>query len=240
MRPLTGELLLKAYEQGAPEHDVNRALMMLSLALPEANRQQLAALAVAERNLLLLRLRELSFGPTLGGFSICSRCGTDLEFALPLASLIAALEDRIDAKLVAWAENGRQYQLRAANSNDLLASLDASELAEAEDRLLMDCLTIDEQRAGAIPAATLPAVLEKFDQLHTASEVTCAVQCPECSQSETLDLDIARFLWLEVCDAARRLLREIHELAWAYGWSERAIARMSSQRRTAYMEMLST
>jgi hypothetical protein len=34
------------------------------------------------------------------------------------------------------------------------------------------------------------------------------------------------------------LLGEIHELASAYGWSERAIAQMSAGRRAAYLEML--
>jgi hypothetical protein len=52
-------------------------------------------------------------------------------------------------------------------------------------------------------------------------------------------LDIGHFLWLEVCSAAKRLIAEIHELAWAYGWSENSILRMSPQRRNAYIEMLS-
>ena len=52
------------------------------------------------------------------------------------------------------------------------------------------------------------------------------------------DFDIARFLWAETRRAAAHLLSEIHELASAYGWSEEAIAAMSAQRRSAYMEML--
>ena len=64
MRALAGELLLAAWEQGAPEHDLRRALTMLSIALPGSDREQLGALPVTERNLLLLRLHELSFGPT--------------------------------------------------------------------------------------------------------------------------------------------------------------------------------
>ena len=50
---------------------------------------------------------------------------------------------------------------------------------------------------------------------------------------------MARFLWKEVRNAARRLLGEIHQLASAYGWSERAIAAMGPGRRAAYLGMLS-
>jgi len=133
MRPLAGELLLAAWEEGAPGHDLGRALTMLATALPGTDREQLGALPIAERN-LLLRLHELSFGPWLSVFGICA----------------------------GW-----------------------------------------------------------------------------CSSHELLDLDMARFLWMEVRAAARRLLGEIHQLASAYGWSERAIAGMSPGRRAAYLEMLS-
>ena len=54
MRALTGELLLKAWDAGANEQDLNRGLILLSLAMPGSNRQQLARLPIAERNLCLL------------------------------------------------------------------------------------------------------------------------------------------------------------------------------------------
>ena len=58
MRALAGELLLAAWEEGAPEHDLGRALTLLSIALPDADREQLGALPIAQRNLLLLRLHD--------------------------------------------------------------------------------------------------------------------------------------------------------------------------------------
>ena len=50
MRALAGELLLAAWERGAPEHDLDRALTMLAAALPDADREQLGALPIVERN----------------------------------------------------------------------------------------------------------------------------------------------------------------------------------------------
>jgi len=251
MRALTGELLLAAWDEGTDQHPLTRGLILLSLALPESNRQQLSELTIAERNLLLLRLRELSFGNTLEGFGTCSRCGTHLEFAVLVAVLIEHLKSQLSSDLVVWNENGRQYQLRPVTSDDLLAALDVHGTAEAQDLLLRRCLTISRESSESeglsecqdlsdtLSPANVPALAEKFDQLHAAAELCCAVQCAECSNSEVLDLDIAQFLWLEVRGAAKRLLGEIHELAWAYGWSENSILRMSPQRRNAYIEMLS-
>jgi hypothetical protein len=251
MRALFGELLLDAWDEGTNQHPLNRGLILLSLALPECNRQQLAERTIAERNLLLLRLRELSFGGTLEGFSTCSRCGARLEFAVPVAALIEHLKSQLSSDPISWSENDRQYQLRPVTSADLLATLEVAGTVEARDLLLKRCLTIsgvrsesDELFTGkelsdSVPPSIGPALVARFDQLHAAAELGCTVRCTECSNSDVLDLDIAQFLWLEVRNAAKRLLEEIHELAWAYGWSENSILRMSPERRTAYLEMLS-
>jgi hypothetical protein len=251
MRALTGELLLAAWEEGMDQHPLTRGLILLSLAMPECSRQQLAQLTIVERNLLLLQLRELTFGDTLQGFGTCSRCRTHLEFAVPVADLISHLKSQSSASPIGWGEDGKQYRLRPATTDDLLATLEAASTAEAREFLLKRCLTVSrdsseaggwsacEEAPGAISPATLPALVAKFDQLHAAAELGCAVRCAECANREELDLDIAQFLWLEVRSAAKRLLAEVHELAWAYGWSERSILRMSRQRRNAYIEMMS-
>ena len=232
MRPLAGELLLAAWESGAPEHDLERALTMLAAALPDADREQLGALPIAERNALLLRLHELTFGPLLSVFGVCAACGARFEFAVPAAGLAG----RYPAGQVAWREKGRHYRLRAVTTDDLLATLGVPETGAAADLLLARCLEVSPA-AGQRTAPT--AALRRFEQLNAASELSCCIDCPGCSSRELLDLDMARFLWKEVRNAARRLLGEIHQLASAYGWSERAIAEMRPGRRAAYLEMLS-
>ena len=232
MRPLAGESLLAAWERGAPEHDLDRALTMIATALPDADRELLGALPIAERNALLLRLHELTFGPLLSVFGVCAACGAQFEFAVPTAGLAG----QSPVGQVAWREKGRHYRLRAVTTDDLLATLSVPETGAAADLLLARCLEVSpaagQRRASA-------ATLQSFEQLNAASELSCSVDCPGCSSRELLDLDMARFLWKEVRNAARRLLGEIHRLASAYGWSERAIAEMSPGRRAAYLEMLS-
>src|SRR5579883_281312 len=226
MLALTGELLLSAWEKGLAEHDIDRALSMLALALPETSRDSLAELPIAERDILLLQLRAITFGPWLQGFASCSSCGTSLEFSLSIETLLERNAHISD-------EMAQDLHLRPVNSKDLLAILSASDVADAEKRLLSRCLV--SQR---IDTPVSPATRKEFELLNSAAEMSFALDCPNCSKHEVVAFDIARFLWAEVQRTATHLLSEIHVLASAYGWSECAIAAMAPRRRMAYMEML--
>jgi hypothetical protein len=239
MQALNGELLLEAFDKGMAEHDLARALTMLAVAMPESSRQQLAESPISERNLLLLQLREVTFGPMMSGLAKCVECSAHLEFAFDARTLAAQLESQRARQSVGWSEGDRVYQLRAVNSNDLIACLTLPTFEEAQQHLLSRCLSMSNQSSDQADPPPATAVMEKFEELHGTTELTLSVECPECCRSQLIDLDIGRFLWLEVRNAAQRLMYEIHVLAWAYGWTENSIASMNSSRRNQYLEMLS-
>jgi len=64
------------------------------------------------------------------------------------------------------------------------------------------------------------------------------LSCPVCRQNWRLSFDIGAFLWAEINSLAKRLLREVHTLARAYGWREADILSMSATRRQAYIELV--
>jgi len=138
---------------------------------------------------------------------------------------------------VEWQECGRQLQLRPVNTQDLLAARQVDDEGEAQKLLLKRCSNLGDEPFLDDSSLLVEAVLKKFDELHAGAELRCSVECPQCSASEMLDLDIATFFWLEVRHAAQRLLREVHLLAEAYGWSEVSIVHMPQQRRKVYLEM---
>jgi hypothetical protein len=243
MRALTGELLLSAWDQCTAEHDLDRALTVLALSLPGSSRQQISQLSIGDRNLQLARLHALTFGPWLNGFAACPACGARLEFRLSVAALMAQIESQLSTNSVACTVGDAELYLRPVTSEDLLAALAMPDAEQAQEILLTRCLQLSASAQGE--SGVLSSLIdtrdlrEKFNQLNRATEVLCATDCPECSSRQMLDLDLARFVSLEIKHAALRLLSEIHELASAYGWSEQSIAGMSSQRRNAYMETLS-
>jgi hypothetical protein len=236
MRALTGELLLTAWDRGARRHPVYQGLVMIALALPEVDFEQIADLSLGETNRLLLELHALSFGPVIEAFATCSHCGGHMELHLPVADLC---EQTAPANAPEeWSENGQVYRLRPLTSGDLLWSLDAPTSSEAEEAILQRCTEVLSQAADRSLSPAPKALVERFERVNQAAELTCVVECPNCSVRAERHLHLAQFLFRMVDRGAKRLLREIHELAWAYGWSEEAILRMSAVRRAAYLEML--
>jgi hypothetical protein len=248
--PLAGELLLAAWEDGGRCHELYRPLALLAAALPEADPADLATLPVAERDLLLLRLREMTFGAELEVFGRCEACGEPLEFTLradEIAAELAAATAAAGDTTVEWAEAGRWYRIRPVTTEDLAATLAVPDVGAAGELLLARCVEVEGAASegdslspdeAPAPASPFPAsVARRFAELHAAAEVRCAIDCPACGAGQVLDLDIGRFLWREIAVAARRMLADVHLLALAYGWAERDIIALSSARRAAYLEL---
>jgi len=238
MHALDDERILTAWERGSERPEPWRALALLEVALPERDAGGLAALPLAERNALLLRLRAITFGRRMEGFAVCPECGAQLEFALTTEDVEGALHA---AEEEAWLEQDTEMRMRPVNTRDLAAAMNAGNEAEARALLLARTVTPQEMESFAeepIQSAECSDWLARFERINASSEIRCVLTCAACGRRPVLDLDIARFLWREVAVAARRLLAEIHRLARAYGWSEQAIMAMSATRRARYLEML--
>lgn len=235
--------MLEAWERGTRQGDLDRMLTMLAVACPEATSDQLADLSVPERNLQLLRLRQMSFGPTLNGYLPCASCTTHLEFSVPVQPIIERLRKHDPGRPVRWTEGPRMFSLRPVNSRDLMAASREADVQSARRVLLEACLSVicadgTADRVETVVEDSAARVLEQFDRLHLGAEIVCELRCPECANIEGVDLDIGRFLWSEVRHSAISLLREVHELATAYGWREAEILALSSQRRDMYLDMV--
>jgi hypothetical protein len=247
MRPLHGQNLLRAWEQGSSPARVpalHRAISMLEFACPETSRAELAALGVSRRDHLLLQMREANFGPHVDCRFDCSRCGTALEFTTSTQALLASADAGACEPVSVETEDGpKTYRLtlREASSDDLEAALSVAD-ANAERRLLIERCVQAEDEAGHCllfslwPAALVSCAGEWLEALHAATQMVLHFDCPACAQHDTEAFDAAAFVWLEVSDHAQRLLDDVHALAWAYGWSEAGILRMNARRRRAYLE----
>jgi hypothetical protein len=243
MRALSGGLLLEAWERGAPQGALDRALTLLAVACPELDWDQLQALSIPEQTLQLLRLRQMSFGSSLGGYLPCDSCGARLEFDLPIVPIIERLEGLQPRGSIEWSLGDRRFSLRPVNTQDLRAALGLPDDRSARHLLLARCVSVSEADGAAAKldadlVASDEQVCDRFDRLHQAAEVVCELQCPECDHVASVEVDPGHFLWTEVRHGALRLLGEVHELATAYGWAEESIVSMTAQRRSLYLEMV--
>lgn len=242
MRPLAARDLLRIWEQGEEQHPVDRALTILAAACPEQTWDELAALSIGQRDALLLALRELTFGPRLGGLATCLQCHGQLEFAVDVPDILQANPGgRVDPEL-SFTLRGSEIRFRLPNSLDL-AAVARSDSVDAARRLLVRRCVLQAWNGETAVAADdlsdelITALAAEMVRRDPLSEVQLDLHCPECDQRWRTILDIVTFLWAEISAQAQRCLHEVHALAQAYGWRETDILAMSARRRQHYLEM---
>jgi hypothetical protein len=242
-RPLSAAALLDAWETGMAQHPLGRALTLLQLAEPEQSLDTLALLSIGELNRRLLALRERLIGPRFEAVASCPRCGERLELSLTAQQLRASAPNGT-SEPIDVVHNGYSVRVRLPNTADLLDVIDATSAEQAQARVLARCLL--SVRHGdtelppetVLPDAVIAAVQARMAQADPMGDLQLALNCPACGHGWTMALDLAMYLWEEVAERAKRLLRETHTLARAYGWREADILAMSEQRRQWYLDLI--
>lgn len=234
MRALQGDLLLEAWERGASQGDLERPLTLLSVGWPERSWDELVDTSLTQLQMELLLLRRASFGDALRSSVPCPLCAARLELELRVSSMLPEGTLKPPCETT-WEHDDVVHWMRPVTSRDL-ASI--ASVGDRRKRLLELCTRTDP--AGGCTTARCDALaMEHFNRLNEGTEIRLTLQCPTCSRMEKVDLDIGRFVWMEVRHAALLLLREVHRLAAAYGWSEREILAMSNARRSMYLGIAS-
>jgi hypothetical protein len=210
--------------------------------MPGSSRDDLASLSLGQRDTLLLRLRQITFGDSLPVKVNCPQCQEILEMALSCNEL-ATETDQPQTKQV--SHDDYTLHVRPLNSFDMAAAANTGSVEESRQVLLRRCISNAKQNNHATELESLPSALERvieqvMQSVDTQAESLLNLTCPECQHQWQAVLDMGHILWLEVTARAQRLLREVHLLAQAYGWGEDEILRLSPTRRAAYLHMVAT
>jgi hypothetical protein len=224
MRGLSAADVVAVWERGQERHPVDRALLLLGAALPARSRDELAALTVGQRDGLLLLARERTLGPTLQCYVPCPACAQ------------APLEREHEVQA-----DGVRMRFRLLDSRDLAAVAGVPDPAAARRVLLARALLWARGEAGevapdALSPAAAGALAAELALRDPQAEVEFNLRCAGCGHGWLSLLDVAAFYWSELTVQARRLLREVHQLAAAYGWREGDVLGMSAARRAFYLE----
>ncbi len=138
---------------------------------------------------------------------------------------------------------GYEVSFRSPNSRDLIAIEHCEDVAMARQMLLKQCLLIAEhggvrKSVEQLPATIVEAVAERMSEVDPQADVRFALVCTRCAHNWQETFDINTFFWSEIDAWAKGILREVHTLARAYGWSETEILALNAQRRSFYLEMV--
>jgi hypothetical protein len=242
MSTLSASTLLQAWEQGQGLSQPGRALLLLAVSDPSLDRAELGLLPVGQRDQGLLALRTRLFGSEMISVVSCPHCGERLEAELNAKALLQA-ESSTSHLQHSIQVDGFCLQFRSPNGSDLEACASFEELENAEQLLMRRCIQ-EVTRDGApieideVPSGLLEQAASIMAEADPMADIQIELQCLACSRDWHSPFDITAFLWQELQDWAMRLLRDIHQLASAYAWSERDILAMSPWRRRFYLEMV--
>ncbi len=243
MRGLTASDILWVWEWGRQRHAVDRALLLLSAAVPIPAAEHLDALTVGQRDRQLLTLRIATFGEAIDASADCSHCGATLEFAVRAADLLVPDQPDDAGEPVETDIHGVHVIVRPPDSRDLAEVAAAPNIEAAQQHLFRRCvkaLADDGRELGPddIPESARIAAIDLIASRDPQADITFDLRCGSCGQAGQVAFDIASFFWTEVAGEARRLLYDVHRLASAYGWSEKDILSLSPARRRMYIEVV--
>lgn len=241
MRALSATELLSVWERCAGQRSEARALALLSIACEEIPVAELARLAIGVRDTYLLELRERTFGSRFVAVVECPACSQPLELSFETADIRVAPQPEISQTL-SVERDGCVATLRLPNSLDL-AELATADGRDPRRKLFERCVLEAYRGENALDARELPDsfanhAAQRMAERDPQATIELALNCSQCSHVWTALLDVVAFFWSEIQAWSVRVLRDVHELASAYGWPEADILTLSPVRRQAYLDLV--
>ncbi len=237
--------ILRVWELGLRQHPLDRALTILAIAFPGSSRDELAALSIGQRDTHLLTIREKTFGSHLAGLAQCPTCHDRLEFTLQTTDLHVMANVNSVEHVHHLVVDGYAVSFHVPTSLDLAAIVHYDDPVAARELLVRRCVVQATLDGLAVPTEQLPenivtTLAAQMEECDPQAEILFALNCSACGYGWSVLFDVVVFLWSEISAQAKRLLREVHALAQAYGWREADILSMSTARRQFYLEMVSS
>jgi hypothetical protein len=198
-----------------------------------------ASMSLADRDRLVAALYGECFGDAISVASRCSACSKTFEIDFSLRDFVHHLDERVaapanlragpDAAGVHLLDDGTRFRLPTVEDERAILGLAPAESVTA---LLGRCVLEGEvARVGE----SVQVAMESLAPL--ASSVFPA-NCAECSAEQTIDFDLVRFFLAAVEREQPLLMREVHCLARAYGWSCGEILGLPRRQRRAYVALI--
>lgn len=241
MRPLLANDIIRVWEKGQGKPYLERAMLLLTAALPDVDRNQLADLTIGQRDAILLTLRENTLGPTMQMYARCAQCSENLELTVNVSDIRVMDPSQLGPIERQVRQNGYVVRYRLPNSWDLAYVRGLGDVMLARSELLQKSV-LEAQYDGTIigsedlPDEIVEALTSRMEEDDPQADIQFNVRCPTCGFSWQTIFDVVPYLWTEISVAAQRLLIDVHALARAYGWDQDDILSMSSARRRFYLE----
>lgn len=234
------ELLIDCWEAASRAPAGWRGLALLHPTEDGEDFDRLSRLTLGRRDARLLELRRALFGDAMEGLATCPACGLVLDVGLRPSDL--ALAPAADVPM-SVERDGWAVEFRLPDTRDLHAAAACPDVESARHVLIERCVvrathgSVEVSPSG-IPSEVIADMEEAMANADPQADLRFPLTCPDCAVSWEAGIDLEHFVGAEVATGARRLMRDVHRLAAAYGWTEAEILGLSTVRREAYLDLV--
>lgn len=232
---------LQLWERAVPWAPHRRRRELLSSAGAQGGLSP-AQLSVGRANALLLRLHVAMFGSRIDCSATCPACGEALELEVDAGELLGLEPPSLEGPAV-FQDAEWEVSFRLPTELDVEAIRNERDPHVARNLLLQRC--VSECRRGAesvnillAPPEVIARLGARMEELDPLAVIDFELKCGACGHGRSSSLEVDSILWARVDAWARRMLQEVHELARAYGWTERDIVAMSPWKRDVYLDLV--
>src|SRR5262245_21786832 len=240
LSPLTGRLEERLFD--APFHTPSASAITILLAgcikrlgtLATVDAEVVKGLLVGDREYLLIRLRQMAFGPEVEAVWRCvnPHCLKPMDISFSLAELSIerkAMATRFFTHKFSLVENsgavvapgldGCEVKVRLPTGGDqeALAAIFHDDPAAAINQLLARCLqsgsggrSLDAAEVAQWPAAARHELYEAMWRLAPQVTIELDLTCPECRKYFVADFDFTEFFLAEMTANDRQVERKMH------------------------------
>jgi hypothetical protein len=188
--------------------------------------------SLGARHQRLLRLHQELVGRSIDARVVCPDCHTDNEFPLPLEHILELPTPAAEATVEITAGD-RRVIFRMPVIADI-AGIDG----EADGLSQLVQRTSVDGRADALTATDIDRLVEAWEAGDPAGSVRIDLVCAECAHDLVADADINEFVARDFDLLVQSLMRDVHTIAGAYGWSEADILDVPVERRRWYVDLI--
>jgi hypothetical protein len=255
LRPLTGheeELLGSGQSDPARATTLVLSRCLLRLGpLEPVPAEVVRRLLVGDREALLLRLRQLTFGDLVRADLICPwpQCGEQVSLTFQLGDLpwpeppVRAPTHTLRLSRADAAAGPVEVTFRLPDGGDQeeLSSSAATHPAAALSELLRRCVVAvvpEDQGVAELTPASRAEIETEMERLAPQLDRCVQTRCAECDRLVLVPFDLHRCFFGELSTDADLLYREVHRLAYHYHWGESEILAMPRPRRHTYLGVL--
>jgi hypothetical protein len=214
------------------------AALLDGLLLPGAGclpRGKARMLALCDRDALAAAVHGELFGDAIAADTRCEACAKDYEVRFSLAALAASRRPQMPEGVAAADEaewfrlsDGVTFRLPRQADLDAVSGLPPEEaVVSLRERQVRATGEVDWHRVEAAMHALCPLLDCDLD-----------APCPYCRGARTIRFSVTRFLEQSLCAEQPLLVREVHCLARAYGWTHEAIMGLARAERRAFVALV--